>query len=359
MPAHFGWPKSLDLKPGDWVEVRSRKQIFATLSGSGRLDGMPFMPEMLQYCGKRFRVDSRAVVACDTAAWSQSGRWLREAVHLEGVRCDGSAHGGCQALCLIFWREAWLKRVSGPGPNPKPPTEDSGGLSSGRAGRDALDGGSLDEDDLHRLTTRPRLLGATLYQCQATDLRYFSFGQKRYDVRLLVRVLRSGNVVWTTVISVLSWALGNKLRRRLGLRPLPRIDGKCDGPTPSDRIDGLRPGDWVEIKSKEEIEATLGRDQKNRGLWFDVEMIPFCGRKMRLLRQVDRIIEERTGAMMKLPNDCWIIDQAVCSGYRSRRRLFCTRKIHSFWREIWFRRTDPPPEGVESSLEATLPVVQR
>ena len=33
------------------------------------------------------------------------------AVHLE-TRCDGSAHGGCQASCLLFWKDAWLKPVS-------------------------------------------------------------------------------------------------------------------------------------------------------------------------------------------------------------------------------------------------------
>jgi hypothetical protein len=33
------------------------------------------------------------------------------AVHFTGVRCDGQAHGGCQAGCLIYWKEAWLKWV--------------------------------------------------------------------------------------------------------------------------------------------------------------------------------------------------------------------------------------------------------
>jgi hypothetical protein len=36
---------------------------------------------------------------------------MENAVHLTGVRCDGQAHGGCQAGCLIYWKEAWLKRV--------------------------------------------------------------------------------------------------------------------------------------------------------------------------------------------------------------------------------------------------------
>jgi hypothetical protein len=39
---------------------------------------------------------------------------MENAVHLVGVRCDGSAHGGCQAGCLIFWKDAWLRRVDAP-----------------------------------------------------------------------------------------------------------------------------------------------------------------------------------------------------------------------------------------------------
>jgi hypothetical protein len=326
----------VSLKRGDWVEVRSREEILATLDDSGLLKGMPFMPEMLQFCGRRYQVDSRAVIACDTVLGGGSGRALFNAVHLQGVRCDGSAHGGCQALCLLFWREQWLKPVSGPGSTAASPQE-----ISRDPGPDSLD---PDLDALHRFTTRPRLPGATLYRCQATELHRFTYVPRRRGAGPLLRVLRSGNVTVRKAASVLFWGLKNELRRRRGIPRVPRVEGRCVGATPSGRIEGLQPGDWVEIKEKEEIEATLGPDRKNRGLSFDVEMLAYCGRKMRLLRQVDRIIEERTGAMIRLPNDCWIIDEAMCSGHLSRGRLFCTRKIYPYWREIWFRRTSPPTQ---------------
>ena len=83
------------LRVGDWVVVRSATEIFATLDASGRLDGMPFMPEMLRYCGKPFRVGKVAHKTCDTIN-SSGGRRLLNTVHLEGLRCDGSAHGGCE-----------------------------------------------------------------------------------------------------------------------------------------------------------------------------------------------------------------------------------------------------------------------
>src|SRR5438093_1143372 len=34
-----------------------------------------------------------------------------DVVTLDGVRCSGAAHDGCQKACLIFWREAWLRKV--------------------------------------------------------------------------------------------------------------------------------------------------------------------------------------------------------------------------------------------------------
>ena len=56
------------LQAGDWVEVRSKEEILRTLDKQGRLDGLPFMPQMFQYCGKRFRVFKRAHKTCDTIA---------------------------------------------------------------------------------------------------------------------------------------------------------------------------------------------------------------------------------------------------------------------------------------------------
>src|SRR5207249_4789374 len=102
----------LNLKRGDWVEVRSREEILATLDDRARLDGLPFMPEMLRFCGRCLRVASRADKTCDTIETYRSRR-MRDTVHLEGAYCDGSAHAGCQASCLTFWKEPWLKR-SGP-----------------------------------------------------------------------------------------------------------------------------------------------------------------------------------------------------------------------------------------------------
>src|SRR5215813_7917669 len=103
----------LNLRAGEFVEVRSKEEILATLDELGQLNALPFMPEMLKFCGQQFRVFKSAHKTCDTIE-KTGGRRMRGAVHLEGLRCDGEAHGGCQAGCLFFWNEAWLKRVGEP-----------------------------------------------------------------------------------------------------------------------------------------------------------------------------------------------------------------------------------------------------
>ena len=50
----------------NWVEVRSKEEILRTLDKNGRLEGMPFMPQMFEHCGKRLQVYKRAHKTCDT-----------------------------------------------------------------------------------------------------------------------------------------------------------------------------------------------------------------------------------------------------------------------------------------------------
>ena len=54
------------LHKGDLVEVRSAAEILATLDEHGALDAMPFMPEMVASCGRRFTVSTRTDKVCDT-----------------------------------------------------------------------------------------------------------------------------------------------------------------------------------------------------------------------------------------------------------------------------------------------------
>ena len=87
---------ALNLRPGEMVEVRSEAEILATLDAHGRLDGQPFMPEMVEYCGKQFRVYLRSDKTCDTIT-KTGARRMWNTVHLEELvaterRTTGARH---------------------------------------------------------------------------------------------------------------------------------------------------------------------------------------------------------------------------------------------------------------------------
>ena len=104
------------LRRGDLVEVRSADEILQTLDADGTLNGLPFMPEMVAFCGKRARVFQRAehfyTDGVPVAVGKSGAKEFRtnDVVLLEGLRCSGLEHGGCQRGCLLFWREAWLRK---------------------------------------------------------------------------------------------------------------------------------------------------------------------------------------------------------------------------------------------------------
>src|SRR5215831_1163019 len=166
---------SRKLYAGDWVEVRSKEEILTTLDSNGQLDGMPFMPEMFAFCGRRFQVYRRAHKTCDTV-FPIRGRRVDEAVHLE-TRCDGTAHGGCQAGCLMFWKTAWLKPVG-----KKSPGEDvQGSCVRLRVGGSGI---ACTEADVwtHTQISAPNS-GVPVYVCQATRLPFATRDLSRWDIR--------------------------------------------------------------------------------------------------------------------------------------------------------------------------------
>jgi hypothetical protein len=217
------------------------------------------MPEMLAWCGRRVRVDKLALKLCDTIDWTGMYR-MRDAVHLEASRCDGRAHGGCQAGCSIYWKEAWLKRIPAGAPE----------LA-------ATTGCTL--ATLTAATRRPADPTAPeeeRYACQATELlRAAPEWIPPWDARQYVRDVRSGNAGALAMIRTVAIGAFNEYQdasrrlvpRRLRIRDghrYPFIEG-CLEKTPVQRLD-LQPGERVRVKRKEEIVATLDGENANRGM---------------------------------------------------------------------------------------------
>jgi hypothetical protein len=109
----------------------------------------------------------------------------------------------------------------------------------------------------------------------------------------------------------------------------------------------------VRVKSREEIAATLSRVGRNRGLWFDREMMPHCGRTYRVRQRVSRFVNDQDGRMIELKNDCVTLEGVVCSGDLSLPRWFCPRAILPYWRECWLRRPAPASASAPQSDAGT------
>lgn len=332
-------PAYLGLRAGDWVVVRSKDEILSTLDANGRLEELPFQHEMFAFCGLRMRVAKVAHKTCDNIK-KTGGRRMEKAVHLEGGRCDGSAHGGCQADCMFFWKESWLRR------------EDAPPLAVAHLG--------CTEADVLRCARAPGSEGTDdpSWVCQTTKLYDATRLLHWWDMRQYVRDVTSGNHSAWQMIQLLIFAGYRKLvglgvgyrfliasfnasQRMSGGKPYPLGQGKIsDGkPTPTEILD-LKPGEWVDVKPQEEILETITRNGFNRGMRYDMEMSKYCGNRYRVQMRVERLINEVTGKMMTMKNPCIQLEDVYCRAECTSQRLGCPRASNTYWREIWLRRVN-------------------
>jgi hypothetical protein len=337
---------------GDWVEVRSKEEILRTLDDKGRLDGMPFMPEMLAFCGKKFQVYKLAHKTCDYTTNYFHTRRLKRTVHL-ATRCDGTAHGGCQAGCLLYWKEDWLKVAS------KNSGSDLIAIHRPSEPRGCTEGTLWN----HVQITRPNETEPT-YLCQMTQVPYATIPLAWWDLRQYIQDYLSGNVTLGRLVCgfiysmyyylseagigvgpAMRW-LYDKFSPIWGGPPFPRRPGLIPPgqPTPAENLN-LQPGELVRVKSHEEILKTVTVNRANRGMYWDAELVPYCGKTYKVLSRVSRIIGERTGKMLEMKTPCIILESVICQARYSSCRMFCPKSMYPYWREIWLERVTPKHES--------------
>jgi len=301
------------LRPGELVEVRSLPEILATLDERGCLDGLPFMPEMVRYCGHRVPVHRRVDKVWEYAHGTGL-RSVRDAVLLETLRCDGQSHGGCQARCQLIWKEAWLRP---PGANV---SEASGA------------GPRLDLDAHTQVSTD----GERRFVCQMTEIIRASTQLSQRDPRHYWRDLVGGNVRLGPLLVVLSVRMFNAVQwRRTGMS-WPVLKPLESDASPHQEL-GLQPGQWVRVRSKHEIESTLNRKLRNRGMELGTDMLFCCGGSHRVAARVERIVDERTGALLELKTPSILLEGAHANGGT----VLTPQNEFFFWREIWL---EPHPQ---------------
>lgn len=290
-----------------WVEVRSYREIALTLDAEGKLEELPFMPEMARYCGLRIRVARRADKTCVAGLGI---RHMRGTVFLQDLRCDGAHHDGCQRACLLFWKEAWLK-----------PLEDNS-----RPAMVAVP----ESDEVNRLPTRR----GDAYLCQSTELHKATTPMSRWSVLPLLQEMRHGELSLLGFLDIIYRTVRTRLFK------LPELGTVLGTQTRTHRgsLD-LRPGELVEIKDTEQIRSALNAKGQNCGLTLTPSMSVFLGERHEVAFPVQKIIIESTGKMAKLSNTV-ALKGVTCSGPCVKN---CPRSEYHYWRESWLERADAVP----------------
>lgn len=294
--------------PGDLVEVRSPTEILATLDAQGTLDNLPFMPEMLAFCGKQFRVTAQAFKSCvDDGEMRQ----FDDAVFLEEVRCDGSSHASCDRGCLIFWKSAWLKKPGTPTNGHKRASE-------------------ISARDLSALAVT-----SGQFFCQSSEILKASKPLPWWQPRQYLWDLKYNRAPASLATKSLLIAVYNKLAARFRLQSWRAVTGSATNGNGFKPLN-LQPGETVRVKPLEQIRATLDADGRNHKMLFAPAMADYCGQLMTVRDRVENIVLETTTRQRKI-KDTVVLEGAVCDGVCHR---LCPRKSLLFWRECWLERVN-------------------
>jgi len=118
-------------------------------------------------------------------------------------------------------------------------------------------------------------------------------------------------------------------------KPLPEKPVQPQKSTDKEEALDLQQGEWVEVRSLEEINATLDAYRKSKGLeWMD-EMAQFCGKRLRVFKRVKTLKLEPDGQVRKLRSPTVFLEGAYCDG---KGHFGCDRACFLFWRESWLKR---------------------
>lgn len=99
----------------------------------------------------------------------------------------------------------------------------------------------------------------------------------------------------------------------------------------------LRDGDRVRVRSSEEIRASLNRFNELKGNAFLDNMWQYCGQEFRVLKVMERFLDERDYKVKKVSN-LVLLENVICHGTT----VFgqCDRCCHLFWRAEWLEKLD-------------------
>jgi hypothetical protein len=188
------------------------------------------------------------------------------------------------------------------------------------------------------------MLATHLEDCQADSLEAASTKVPRVrDLgrRALEQFRRAGAA--GTIRKVCSFLLRVPASRKAS------VSAAQSGKAPvADEVLGLQPGELVEVKSLDEILATLDSNGKLHGLAFLHGMHPFSGKRFVVFKRMATLYSEETGQVRTLKNTV-LLTGVQCDGLLMR----CDRSCYFYWREAWLRRVESSESVPKSAPAAT------
>ncbi|MCK4790518.1 MAG: hypothetical protein KAV87_42675 [Desulfobacteraceae bacterium] len=335
-----------NLRIGTIVQVKREPEILATLDEHGAFDGLPFTCEMQEFCGGTYKV---RMILNRIHISGVGVRGIDDVVILEGVRCNGGAHGACGRACYLLFKGAWLN-VLGKG---KPISNIS------RTSGDLIDEPSFWKDGIQpcqgngaALVKATKSLSSLNIRQYIHDLRVSTWKprdiiwmllfllNRKWDARQPIWDLGMGNrsfgdlarMTFMVLGQTARWYLDSSWRATLrNAKSEPIVKPKI----PSSQPLNLQPGELVKVKSREEILATLDSRENHKGLRFFGCMLNDCEKRLRVLSRVHSVVDEITGRQVKGIKNTVLLEDSICTGISYRG---CPRLCFWLWREDWLKR---------------------
>jgi len=126
-------------------------------------------------------------------------------------------------------------------------------------------------------------------------------------------------------------------------RSVTKRQEKPSGDSNSDKVHistlNLREGEWVRVKSFEDIKTTLDENNKFQGLSFTFAQKKFCGGTYRVFKRLERVFDERKWKLSRIKNVV-LLENVYCDGAGGIDRDWdgCDRMCFLWWKEIWLER---------------------
>lgn len=150
----------------------------------------------------------------------------------------------------------------------------------------------------------------------------------------------------------LAWRMKLLLKRALPMQTKQRIkhaltalqirlrgSQTIDAAQPAAPAVPLQAGDWVRVRAYGDIKATLNNWNTLKGCSFMKAMLPYCGTTQRVLKPVNRFLDERDYKMKKC-SGLVLLEGAICHGLENYGP--CDRSCYYFWRHEWLEKIDTP-----------------